>query len=53
MSDPRPTPLTPASGLSHHAAEMRRRIVADLLPHFTDVDDLLEVAQWVERGDDS
>lgn len=53
MTDtPRPAPQSPPAGLSQHAAEMRRRIVADLLPHFTDVEDILTIAQYVELGVD-
>ena len=53
---PLPSPQTPVSGLAKHDAEMRRRIMADLLPHahgaITSMDDLLEVAAWVEHGDE-
>ena len=53
---PLPSPQTPVSGLAKHDAEMRRRIMADLLPHshgaITSKDDLLDIASWVENGDD-
>lgn len=53
---PLPSPQTPISGLAKHDAEMRRRIIADLLPHshgaITTTEELLEVAAWVEHGDD-
>ena len=53
---PLPSPQTPISGLAKHDAEMRRRIIAELLPHshgaITTTEELLEVAAWVEHGDD-
>ena len=60
MTDPKPIPLpspqTPVSGLAKHDAEMRRRIIAEILPHthgaITTTDQLLEVASWVEHGDE-
>lgn len=57
---PTPKPSAPvralqpvATGLNQDAPEMRRRIVAMLLPYMRDTDDLLEVASWIETGDDS
>ncbi|HEX7349629.1 hypothetical protein [Brachybacterium sp.] len=46
----KPTPIHPPTGLAQHEAEARRRIVETLLPHFTEVDELLEVAEWVYLG---
>lgn len=46
----KPTPIHPAAGVSQHDVEARRRIVEGLLPHFTDVGELLEVAEWIVLG---
>lgn len=47
-----PKPQIPVSGLSQHAAEMRRRITVDLLREgegvITTTFDLLTVAAWIE-----
>lgn len=46
----RSVPLTP-QGLNDDAAEMRRRIVTQLLERgVTDTEDLLTVAQYIELG---
>lgn len=58
---PKPGPVTPiravpvrtdTPGLNAEDPERRRRIVRDLLPYFRDAEELLEVASWIETGDE-
>lgn len=46
----KPTPIHPPTGLAQHETEARRRIVETLLPHLRNVDELLDVAEWILHG---
>ena len=52
---PRPGPsrLTTGpsgAGVNQDDIEMRSRVIAMLLPHYTSTTDLLEVAEWIVLG---